>query len=292
MGYQVKSGGITRELNKEPSLHCSSIYIIYMWSVLQQYYSCSNVYASSSCPITHPHVFFLRLPYFLHVPWHHIFNLRYTCAHHIYTMRNLCPLTSLLTLNPSKLFPILLDPKSFQTALDSVTWLPDHVLSIHCRLIIYYCSISVLTLTLPKVCLHTRLITPYFYNNRPHAQNLYTQNIFSLPSLSIYSPLSFFSTFSVVSTLSLLFSLLVLLFLLPFSILHLLSFFLLLPTFHFISFVLPPPIFPYTLFFLVLSPLVFFFASFSFLLPLLATPLFDFIILTSSHYFPLSPSLF
>ena len=27
----------------------------------------------------------------------------------------------------SKLFPILLDPKSFQTALDSVTWLPGHV---------------------------------------------------------------------------------------------------------------------------------------------------------------------
>ena len=28
--------GITRELNKEPSLHCSSIYINTMWSVLQQ----------------------------------------------------------------------------------------------------------------------------------------------------------------------------------------------------------------------------------------------------------------
>ena len=35
VGYLVV--GITRELNKEPSLHCSSIYINYMWSILQQY---------------------------------------------------------------------------------------------------------------------------------------------------------------------------------------------------------------------------------------------------------------
>ena len=127
MGYQVKSRGITRELNKEPSLHCSSIYINYMWSMLQQYYSCSNVHTSSLCPITHPHVFFLRPPCFLHMPWCHTFNLRCTCAHHMYTIRNPCPLTSLLTLTPSRLFPILLDPKSFQTALDSITWLPGHV---------------------------------------------------------------------------------------------------------------------------------------------------------------------
>jgi len=39
MGYQVTSGGITRELDKEPSLYCSSIYITYRWSVLQQYLS-------------------------------------------------------------------------------------------------------------------------------------------------------------------------------------------------------------------------------------------------------------
>ena len=31
VGYLVV--GITRELDKEPSLHCSSIYINYMWSV-------------------------------------------------------------------------------------------------------------------------------------------------------------------------------------------------------------------------------------------------------------------
>ena len=83
VGYQVKSGGITRELDKEPSLHCSSIYTIISWSVLQQYvYLMSIHHASTSCPITHPHVFSLRPPCFLHVPWHHTFNLRCTCVHH------------------------------------------------------------------------------------------------------------------------------------------------------------------------------------------------------------------
>ena len=112
--------GITRELDKEPSLHCSSIYTIYKWSVLQQcVYLMSIHHASTSCPITHPHVFSIRPPCFLHVPWRHTFNLRCTCAHHVYTMRNPCPLTSSSNPNSiSRLFPILLDPKSFQTALD------------------------------------------------------------------------------------------------------------------------------------------------------------------------------
>ena len=35
VGYLVVR--ITRELDKEPSLHCFSIYINYIWSVLQQY---------------------------------------------------------------------------------------------------------------------------------------------------------------------------------------------------------------------------------------------------------------
>ena len=86
------------------------------------------IYASSSCPITYPHVFSIRLPCFLHVPWHHTLNLHCTCAHYVYTMRNSCPLMSLLTLTPSRLFPILLDSKSFQTILDSITWLPGHML--------------------------------------------------------------------------------------------------------------------------------------------------------------------
>jgi len=128
VGLSSNEWEITRELDKEPSLYCSFIYINYMWSMLQQYvYLMSIHHASTSCPITHPHVFFLRPPCFLHVSWHHIFNLRCTCTHHVYTMRNPCPLTSFLILTPSRLFPILLDPKSFQTALDSITWLPGHV---------------------------------------------------------------------------------------------------------------------------------------------------------------------
>jgi len=35
VGYLVV--GITRELNKKPSLHCYPIYISYRWSMLQQY---------------------------------------------------------------------------------------------------------------------------------------------------------------------------------------------------------------------------------------------------------------
>jgi len=82
MGYQVKSGEITRELDKEPSLHCFSIYINYMWSVLQQY-----LLALMSMPLSHVlllihYVFTLRPPCHIHVPWHHTFNLRCTCAHH------------------------------------------------------------------------------------------------------------------------------------------------------------------------------------------------------------------
>jgi len=44
-GYLVV--GITRELDKEPLLYCSSIYINYMWSMLQQYLS---ALMSMHCP--------------------------------------------------------------------------------------------------------------------------------------------------------------------------------------------------------------------------------------------------
>ena len=135
MGYQVKSRRITRELDKELLLHCSSIYTTTSWSVLQQcVYLMSIHHAFTSCPITHSHVFFLRPPYFLHVPWHHTFNLCYTCAHHVYTMRNPCPLTSSLTLTPSRLFLILLDHSSLchMTSRSCA-----YLLSLfHCRLII------------------------------------------------------------------------------------------------------------------------------------------------------------
>ena len=165
MGYQVKSRRITRELDKEPSLHYSSIYTTILWSVLKQcVYLMSIHHASTSCPISYPHVFSLRPPCFLYVPWRHIFNLHYTCIHHVYTMRNPCPLMSSLTLTPSRLFPILLDPKSFQTILASVIWLPGHVpisySFICCRLIIIILIYVRLTLTLAKVCPHSHLITP------------------------------------------------------------------------------------------------------------------------------------
>ena len=54
VGYLVVK--ITRELDKEPSLHCSSIYINTMWSVLQQYLPALK----ASCPITHPPCFYLK----------------------------------------------------------------------------------------------------------------------------------------------------------------------------------------------------------------------------------------
>ena len=88
-GYLVV--GITRELNKEPSLHCSSIYINTIWSVLQQYLP-----ALMSMPL--PHVLLLRLPCYIHVLWRHTLNLCCTYAYHVYTMRNHSPLMSSLTL--------------------------------------------------------------------------------------------------------------------------------------------------------------------------------------------------
>jgi len=154
VGYLVV--GITRELDKEPSLYCSSIYINTRWSVLQQ-----CVYLMSYYPSTMllSHVSLLRPPCHIYISWHHTLNLRCTCVYYMYTMRNSCPLTSSLTLTPSRLFPILLDPKFFQTVLASVIWLPDHMLSIRCRLIIILTIFVQLTLTLAKVCPHSRLIT-------------------------------------------------------------------------------------------------------------------------------------
>ena len=89
IGYLVV--GITRELDKKPSLHCSSIYINTRWFVLQQY-----LLALMSMPL--PHVLLLRPPCHIHVPWRHTLNLHCTCVHHVYTMRNSCPLTSSLIL--------------------------------------------------------------------------------------------------------------------------------------------------------------------------------------------------
>ena len=125
----------------------SPCYIAPLYILLHRGPCYNNVF--TSCPITHPHVFSLRPPYFLHVSWRHTFNLCYTCVYHVYTMRNPCSLMSLLTLTPSRLFLIILDPKSFQTTLDSVTWLPGHVpISypfVRCKLIKYYYNIFTLS---------------------------------------------------------------------------------------------------------------------------------------------------
>ena len=89
VGYLVV--GITRELNEEPLLHCSSIYINITWSMLQQYLP-----ALMSMPLSY--VLLLRPLCHIHVPWHHTLNLCCICVHHVYTMRNHSPLTSFLTL--------------------------------------------------------------------------------------------------------------------------------------------------------------------------------------------------
>ena len=144
MGYQVKSGDYKR--TRQGALAALLLYLYNLQVVCATTICLPHVYLPCFylMSITHPHVFSIRPPCFLHVPWHHTFNLRCTCAHHVYTMRNPYSLTSSPNPNSiSRLFPILLDPKSFQTALDSITWLPGHVLSFRCRLIIYYCPIPV-----------------------------------------------------------------------------------------------------------------------------------------------------
>ena len=89
-------------------LYLYKLHVVYVTTIL----ICSYVHALSSCPITHPYVFSLRPPCFLHVPWCHTFNLCCTCVHHVYIMRNHSLLMSSLTLTPSRLFPILLDHSS------------------------------------------------------------------------------------------------------------------------------------------------------------------------------------
>jgi len=96
------------------------------------------VHALSLCPITYPHVFSLRPSCFLHVPWRHTFNLHCTCAHHVYTMRNPCPLTSLLTLktplDPSR--PLVLLDRSRLYHITSRSRVYLLYLFSRCRLII------------------------------------------------------------------------------------------------------------------------------------------------------------
>ena len=57
VGYLVV--GITRELNKEPLLHCSSIYINTMWSVLQQCVYLMFYYSSTMLLPQGHHIMFM-----------------------------------------------------------------------------------------------------------------------------------------------------------------------------------------------------------------------------------------
>ena len=69
--------------------------LLYLYKLHVVYATTISIQPLSPCcylmSITHP-------PCFLDVPWHHTFNLRCTCAHHVYTMRNPCPLMSSLIL--------------------------------------------------------------------------------------------------------------------------------------------------------------------------------------------------
>jgi len=69
VGYLVV--GIIRELDKEPLLHCSSIYINTMWFVLQQCVYLMSYYSSTMLLPQGHHAFTSRLPCHVHVPWHH-----------------------------------------------------------------------------------------------------------------------------------------------------------------------------------------------------------------------------
>ena len=65
IGYLVV--GITRELDKEPLLHCSSIYINTMWSMLQQCVYLMSYYSSTMLLPQGHHAFTSRLPCHVHV---------------------------------------------------------------------------------------------------------------------------------------------------------------------------------------------------------------------------------
>ena len=73
VGYLVV--GITREYDKEPSLYCSSIYITYRWSMLQQCVYLMSYY-SSTILLSQGHHVMSMCPDII------LFNLR----HHVCTM--------------------------------------------------------------------------------------------------------------------------------------------------------------------------------------------------------------
>jgi len=108
----------TRELNREPQQYSTNYLYKCSWSVLQLLYTYPNVHALFSCLLLIYHMSSSRLACHIHVSWCHTLNptlnLCHPCIHHVYTMKNHVPWYHSI----SRLFPILLDSKSFQTTLD------------------------------------------------------------------------------------------------------------------------------------------------------------------------------
>ena len=123
-----------------------------------------NVHTLSSCPLLIHYVSTLRPPCHVHVPWCHTFLISVI---HVCTICILWGTYVPWYHSISRLFPILLDSKSFQTTLDSSRPMTScHVTSqlcalsfSHYRLIIILYIYVWLTLTLSKVCPHSCLIT-------------------------------------------------------------------------------------------------------------------------------------
>ena len=105
-------------------------YIKFSWSMLQLLYTYPNVYALSSCPLFIHHISTSRLSCHVHMPWHHTSLISVI---HVYTMCILWETHVSWCHSISRLFPILLDSRSFQTTLGlwhHVMWLPSHMLSL------------------------------------------------------------------------------------------------------------------------------------------------------------------
>ena len=75
LSSRLSSSGDYKRTRQE-ALAILILYIYYRLLVrVTTIITCPYVHVLSLCPITHLHVFSLRLPYVLHVLWHHIFNL-------------------------------------------------------------------------------------------------------------------------------------------------------------------------------------------------------------------------
>jgi len=104
-------GKSTRELNRKPQQYSTNY--LYILSIVHAIlYAYPNVHTLSSYPLLIHYASTSRPVCHIHVPWCHTLNptlnLHHPCMHHIYTIRNHIFWHHTL----SRLFPILLDPKS------------------------------------------------------------------------------------------------------------------------------------------------------------------------------------